>query len=251
MKQTKLVYTKDLLEEHVPHVFSYAGLARSLGRSPVGGTTCHLKRVCTQFKVDTSHFTSQRWSKGKTFGLKKSPSEYLVETNCLDRRQKARLLTKCLIQIGRDHICELCGVKDTYNGRSIVLEVDHKDNQYWNNQQENIRFLCPNCHSQETKLNPTRQSRVRPPRFSIIKREPTVRRSPEQYREDRSIKYKAGEQRRIQSVLDSNIDFSKMGWVKQVSELISIKEGALGRWMRRNMADFYKEKCYQRKSRLD
>lgn len=44
----------------------------------------------------------------------------------------------------------------------------------------------------------------------------------------------------------SNIDFSKKGWVKEVSKLIGIHSGKGGWWMKKNMPDFYNDKCKKR-----
>ena len=43
--------------------------------------------------------------------------------------------------------CLECGI-DSWNGSSIVLELDHKDGNHTNNNEKNLRCLCPNCHSQ-------------------------------------------------------------------------------------------------------
>jgi len=50
----------------------------------------------------------------------------------------------------------------------------------------------------------------------------------------------------IQKIEQSNIDFSKKGWVKEVSKIIGISENVAGRWMRKNMLDFYDDKCKKR-----
>ena len=44
--------------------------------------------------------------------------------------------------------CEECGVTDTYNGKLITLQCDHIDGNSDNNTLNNLRLLCPNCHSQ-------------------------------------------------------------------------------------------------------
>jgi len=43
--------------------------------------------------------------------------------------------------------CSECGITE-WNGKSIVLEVDHIDGRHSNNDISNLRLLCPNCHSQ-------------------------------------------------------------------------------------------------------
>lgn len=45
--------------------------------------------------------------------------------------------------------CVECGI-DSYNGKPIVLEIEHKDGNSYNNNVDNLCFLCPNCHSQTT-----------------------------------------------------------------------------------------------------
>ena len=47
-----------------------------------------------------------------------------------------------------DFICAECGLRDEWNGKPIVLHMDHIDGDSKNNVLENLRFLCPNCHSQ-------------------------------------------------------------------------------------------------------
>lgn len=43
--------------------------------------------------------------------------------------------------------CSCCSISE-WNGKSIVLEIDHIDGNSENNIPENLRFICPNCHSQ-------------------------------------------------------------------------------------------------------
>lgn len=49
-----------------------------------------------------------------------------------------------------------------------------------------------------------------------------------------------------QKVENSNIDFSKYGWVKEVSNLLEISVNKGGWWIKKNMKNFYEEKCFKR-----
>lgn len=47
----------------------------------------------------------------------------------------------------RGHRCEVCGI-DSWNGKEIVLELEHRDGNGYNNHIDNLCLICPNCHSQ-------------------------------------------------------------------------------------------------------
>lgn len=47
----------------------------------------------------------------------------------------------------KEYQCEICSISE-YNNKKISLELDHIDGNMNNNKLENLRILCPNCHSQ-------------------------------------------------------------------------------------------------------
>lgn len=47
-----------------------------------------------------------------------------------------------------EYKCVECGITDTWNGKPITLQVDHIDGNNSNNDFGNLRYLCPNCHTQ-------------------------------------------------------------------------------------------------------
>lgn len=48
----------------------------------------------------------------------------------------------------KEEICEECGQLPEWNGKKLVMHLDHVDGDPTNNQIENLRILCPNCHTQ-------------------------------------------------------------------------------------------------------
>lgn len=43
--------------------------------------------------------------------------------------------------------CSECDISE-WNGKPLTLQMDHIDGDLTNNKKENIRWLCPNCHTQ-------------------------------------------------------------------------------------------------------
>ena len=43
--------------------------------------------------------------------------------------------------------CWTCGITE-WNGKPIVLELEHIDGNSENNSEDNVSLICPNCHSQ-------------------------------------------------------------------------------------------------------
>ena len=57
-------------------------------------------------------------------------------------------LRKRLISEGMKELrCEVCNVTE-WNGKQLSFELDHIDGDRCNHLLDNLRIICPNCHSQ-------------------------------------------------------------------------------------------------------
>jgi hypothetical protein len=56
---------------------------------------------------------------------------------------KNRLLKEKIIE----NKCSICDIEE-WNGKKLNMELDHIDGERTNHRLENLRMLCPNCHSQ-------------------------------------------------------------------------------------------------------
>lgn len=53
-----------------------------------------------------------------------------------------------MLEVRIPYACRNCGLDGMWQGKPLTLDVDHIDGDFLNNQHENLRFLCPNCHRQ-------------------------------------------------------------------------------------------------------
>lgn len=44
--------------------------------------------------------------------------------------------------------CSICNIPPVWNDKFLVLQIDHIDGDRKNNTYDNLRLLCPNCHTQ-------------------------------------------------------------------------------------------------------
>lgn len=149
-------YTKELLEPLVKESTSIAQVIRKLDLKEAGGTHQHLAKKIKQLAIDTSHFLGQASNCGKSHkgGCDKLSHEKILILRESGNRQKSFKLRRALLESGRDYKCEICGLKDQWNKQEIRLEIDHKNNNWLDDRAENLRFCCPNCHSQQKhKMN--------------------------------------------------------------------------------------------------
>lgn len=74
--------------------------------------------------------------------------EYVTKPDVIKgNRRNAYSLKRYLVEIFGE-CCSECGQNSTWNNKPLTLQLDHIDGNSDNNLPNNIRLLCPNCHSQ-------------------------------------------------------------------------------------------------------
>ena len=165
MKPTK--YTKDILEQAIAASFTWADVQRKLrGKVTSGGMSGHLKGMAVRLKIDFSHFKGRSWGKGQPSSKKKDPSYFLQAHTSEDRLKppSGTRLKSAMRESDVPYQCSVpgCSVGGYWNNKPIVLQVDHINGDKFDCRLENLRFLCPNCHTQTPTWGAKNQDRPPP-----------------------------------------------------------------------------------------
>ncbi len=83
-------------------------------------------------------------------GNERNKSSFIKEVLKLNGlKWKSNHIKRTLIKFEiKKNMCEICGQDTIWQGKSLTLHLDHKDGNKQNNELDNLRILCPNCHTQ-------------------------------------------------------------------------------------------------------
>lgn len=137
-------YTLEQLTEAAAASRSYKEVVRALGETVNKNSPTYrsIRRLLLISGIDVSHFTSFARSP-----VNKQPLEACL---CEDVEiPNSGRFRETLIKAGLlRRECYECGLGPIWNGKPITLQLDHKNGKRRDNRIENLRILCPNCHSQ-------------------------------------------------------------------------------------------------------
>lgn len=141
---------------------SMRGVMRSFGWSPHSSGYRMVREAIQRFPDAVSHF---RWQ-GANHGPHHvgGPRKMLTQDILVHgtRAVAGIVIRRAMLESGIPWRCVACGNAGEWLGKALVLEVDHSDGDKTNNLLANLRFLCPNCHSQTPTFRRKKSSRCSP-----------------------------------------------------------------------------------------
>ena len=142
----KRSWTIEQLKEAVASSTSYRQVIAKLGLVEAGGNYDQAKKYIKEENLSTEHFKGKAWNKGLKLGFKPLVplEDILIESVYFQSHQLKKRLFRELI---KEEKCELCGWSERSLDGRIPVELDHINGDRHDNRIENLRILCPNCHS--------------------------------------------------------------------------------------------------------
>jgi hypothetical protein len=143
-------WTVEELKKAVKSSRSIRQVLQKLGLKEAGGNYAQIKKYLHLYKIDTSHLKGRAWKKGmKMPFIAKIPLEKILVKN--SSYQSYKLKNRLFREKIKKPKCEICGWAEKASDGRVPLELDHINGDGNDNRLENLRILCPNCHS----LQPT------------------------------------------------------------------------------------------------
>jgi hypothetical protein len=117
---------------------------KKLGLTALGRNYTTINNYIKKLALDTSHFLSRRELACEARKhINKLTNDELFAVNDVNRNYIKRIILK-------EHLieyeCQICKITN-WCGQKLSLHLDHINGINNDNRLDNLRFLCPNCHS--------------------------------------------------------------------------------------------------------
>jgi len=140
-------WTEDQMMEAIRTAVNISDVLRKLGLKIRPGNYSTFKKFVVSNNIDISHLKGSQSRRYCGGGKKETPLDKILTENSFYSRShlKRRLLKEGIVR----NECNICKCNGEWNGKPMVMVLDHINGDNVDNRKENLRMLCPNCNSQQ------------------------------------------------------------------------------------------------------
>lgn len=153
-------YSKEEFVDAWQSANSIAEALRKIGLSTAAANYDVVKATAKELGLNTDHMLGQASSGDKLRGRQNVPIEVYLSNK---RRINGTTLKRKLLSLGllenRCYNTDCPSPEPMWRGEYLVLQMDHIDGNKYNNNLDNLRILCPNCHTQTETYCANRRTR--------------------------------------------------------------------------------------------
>ena len=132
-------FTVEEVQQIVNSSSTKTEVAIKLGYSSGGGTVNKaLNKYFEQHNIDTSSITVHKPNKKYTRQMVFTQFGTIAQHSLVDWYKKEDIPYKCSI----------CGQQPFWNGKPLIMILDHINGIHTDDRLENLRWVCPNCNYQ-------------------------------------------------------------------------------------------------------
>lgn len=133
------------IEEICKSAVNRSDACRKLNLTPAANIRT-LNKYIKKYNINIDHFDPHAHKRHGWKLCEKTPlSVILIENSSFNTGHlKKRLLDENIFE----NICGECGQLPVWNNKKLNMQLDHENGIGNDNRKENLRFLCPNCHTQ-------------------------------------------------------------------------------------------------------
>jgi Zn finger protein HypA/HybF involved in hydrogenase expression len=209
--------------EYVSSSNTYSDILRKCGYTNLGNTKTIKKRI-KLLNLSTEHFIKYKLPKKD-----KIPIENIFIENSTYNNNTC--IKKILYdKFNWEYKCNDCGINE-YNNKPISLELDHINGNNTDNRIDNLRLLCPNCHSQTPTFRYKNKPKV-PDRICIDCNTKIYNKNKSGYCKNCIGKYRLSITKNKPSLIILENDLKELKTYVAVGKKYNVSDNCIRKWIR-------------------